>query len=249
MNSLASLPFDVVTDQFMPPTTYVRLFLVSSQSPYQETEIFDTTLLDLTSSKDMVLEFSYPFTAEALDARITINYGKTRYASHVQDLKWNIKGINNPLIYSDKLATYGTISIVLCVGTAFGMIGLFVGVLSPKYIGLESLLTLQLVFYSQMLISNPEKWPIGFMYLKYLKFSSGYNEIFKLSEYVPSTIHANKLNHLDMKKTIIENFNINFAILMLSFLVFLVIFMLKYIKESQMSRLEEKRRQSSDQQT
>ncbi len=155
MNSFASLPFDLATDQFMPPTTYVRLFLVTSQSPYQETEIFDTKLLDLTSSKDMVLEFSYPFTAEALNAKITIDYDKTRYASHIQDLKWKIKGINNPLIYSKKLATYGTISIVLCVGTAFGMIGLFVGILSPKYIGLESLLTLQLIFYSQMLISNP----------------------------------------------------------------------------------------------
>jgi hypothetical protein len=84
------------------------------------------------------------------------------------------------------------------------------------------------------------------MYLKYLKFSSGYNEIFKLSEYVPSTIYAKKLNHLDMKKTMIENFNINFAILMLSFLVFMVVFLLKYMKESQMSQLEEKRKQVSD---
>ncbi len=181
MNSLSSLPFEVLTDNFSPHTTHVRLFIIDSQSPYKETEIMDTNLLDLTTSKSMILEFSYSFTAEALSARIAIDYGKTRYSNYVQQLKWVIDGINSPLIFSDKLATYGTISIMLCVGTVFGMIGLFVGVLSPKYIGLESLLTLQLIFYSQMLIADPQKWPIGFMYLKYLKFSSGYNDIFKLS--------------------------------------------------------------------
>ncbi len=149
------------------------------------------------------------------------------------------------MIFSDKLATYGTISIMLCVGTALGMIGLFVGVMSPKYIGLESLLTLQLIFYSQMLISDPQKWPIGFMYLKYFKFSSGYNELFKLSSYVPETISSKKLSHLEIKKTIIENFNINFVILMMAFVVFMAFFVLKYWKEAQLLDQEQKRKQKA----
>jgi hypothetical protein len=38
------------------------------------------------------------------------------------------------------------------------------------------------------------------------------------------------LYHLDMKKTIIENFNLNFVILGLSFLVFIFVCYLKYFK-------------------
>jgi hypothetical protein len=118
------------------------------------------------------------------------------------------------------------------VGTAFGILGLMIGLLSPKYIGLESLLTLQLVFFSQLLIVNPSKWPVGFMYLKYFKFSSGYNDILILTDFIPYTTSAKKMENLGIKKTIIENFNINFILLGLSFLVFIIVFYLKSRKET-----------------
>lgn len=43
-----------------------------------------------------------------------------------------------------------------------GIICLIIGLLSKKYIGLECVLTLQLVFYSQLLVENANKWPMGF---------------------------------------------------------------------------------------
>jgi hypothetical protein len=123
------------------------------------------------------------------------------------------------------------------VGTVLGILGLMIGLLSPKYIGLESLLTLQLVFFSQLLIVNPSKWPVGFMYLKYFKFSSGYNDILNLTDFIPSTNSAKKMENLGIKKTIIENFNINFILLGLSFIVFIIVFYLKNRKETQMMQL------------
>jgi hypothetical protein len=194
-------------------------------------------LRDLTLDKDLVLEFPYNFTVEKLRTRIELDYGQTRYLKYVQKLDFHLNSLTSPLIFSENIGTFTTISIVLCAGTALSLLGLVVGLCSPKYIGLESLLTLQLVFYSQLLIVNPSKWPVGFMYLKYLKFASGYNEILELTDFIPYTNQAKKMQHLDLKKTIVENFNINFVLLGLAFLVFAVVFYLKYRKESRMNEL------------
>jgi hypothetical protein len=57
------------------------------------------------------------------------------------------------------------------------MIGLF----TPKYIGLEAILTLQLIYYSLILVLDSKKYPIGFNTFKYFKYSNGYNEILNIS--------------------------------------------------------------------
>jgi hypothetical protein len=228
MNTLSSLPFDFSSDNFKSSLLHVKLFIVESESPFNEIEISEVNLQDLKTDKDMVLEFPYTFSVENLKAMIEIDYSQTRYVNYVQKLEFHMDSLTIPLIFSENIATYTTISIVLCVGTGLSLICLAIGLCSPKYIGLESLLTLQLVFFSQLLIKNPSKWPVGFMYLKYLKLSSGYNELFTFTDFFPETIFAKKMDHLDMKKTFIENFNINFIILGFSFLVFLIFFYLQY---------------------
>ncbi len=45
------------------------------------------------------------------------------------------------------------------------------------------ILTLQLIYYSQLLIIKISKWPVGFVYLKHIRFSTGYNDILTLSSY------------------------------------------------------------------
>ena len=62
MNDLIALPYDFTISEFRPSLTYVRLYLTLSESPLQEMEIKDVTLLDLTSKKEIVLEFGYEFT-------------------------------------------------------------------------------------------------------------------------------------------------------------------------------------------
>jgi hypothetical protein len=61
------------------------------------------------------------------------------------------------------------------------MICLLIGIFLPKFIGLEAILTMQLIYYSQLLIYDFKRWPLGFMYLKFLKVAAGFNEIIKLS--------------------------------------------------------------------
>lgn len=55
------------------------------------------------------------------------------------------------------------------------MLGLLVGLVLPKFIGLETLITLQLIFYSQLLLSDFGLWPIGFSQFENLKIATGYN--------------------------------------------------------------------------
>ena len=69
------------------------------------------------------------------------------------------------------------------VTTLLGLIGLVIGLFLPKFIGIETIISLQLIFYSQILIINPEDWPVGFFYLKYLKMSTGYNDFIFLTSY------------------------------------------------------------------
>lgn len=74
------------------------------------------------------------------------------------------------------------------------------------------------------------------MVLKYLKFSTGYNRFIDLSEYYPIESISKKYHHLQIEKTIAQNFQTNFIILLLVFIVFFVINMMR-------GRVEEKLRE------
>ncbi len=97
----------------------------------------------------------------------------------------------------------------------------------PKFIGLETIITLQLIFYSQILIFDASDWPFGFTYLKYLKSSTGYNELIELTEYLTLTNITRKFEIIDLKKTIIENFNVSFLLVLVVAILF---FFTSYIR-------------------
>ncbi len=63
----------------------------------------------------------------------------------------------------------------MLINTIITNIILFVGILSKKYIGLECMLTLQLIYYSQLLVTPWSKFPAEFSSMKYLKYVNGYN--------------------------------------------------------------------------
>ncbi len=83
------------------------------------------------------------------------------------------------------------------------MTGLVVGLFVPKFIGLETIITMQLIYYSQLLISDIDKWPIGFAYFNYFKVASGLNEYVRLSELVPADNVAKKYHKVKIQKTVI----------------------------------------------
>ena len=57
-------------------------------------------------------------------------------------------------------------------------ISLLIGFLTSKFIGLETMLTLQIIYYSQLLIYDISDWPSGFVFLNNFKYASGYNGFF-----------------------------------------------------------------------
>ena len=52
------------------------------------------------------------------------------------------------------MATYKALGQSMMATTIVFVLCLLIGLLSPKFIGLEAILTLQLIFYSQLLISD-----------------------------------------------------------------------------------------------
>lgn len=61
-------------------------------------------------------------------------------------------GDNDPLKYTNNGNLYTLIGHVLMAGTILSMVGLLLGLISPKFIGLETILTLQIIFYSQLTV-------------------------------------------------------------------------------------------------
>lgn len=94
-------------------------------------------------------------TLESFEGKIVLDYEKTRYLPDSQEIKFNMEGIDRPLIYSDNLQTFETISYGFLALTCLNYVGFIFSFMTPKFIGLESILTLQLIFYSQMLIDDP----------------------------------------------------------------------------------------------
>ena len=115
----------------------------------------------------------------------------------------------------------------MLITTILDVFFLFMGIITPKFIGLESVLALQLCFFSQILVHDNKKFPIGFLSLENLQYSAGFNRIFDLIEYIPITYDSIKMNHIKREKFVIENFNINFVILILCFICLVISLILR----------------------
>lgn len=151
----------------------------------------------------MYLKFQYNFNIEDMNAEILLNYEHTRYLNTTQTIKFIMKGDGEPLKVETNTETYKRLRYALLGGGALNFFGLFIGFLTPKFIGLESILTLQIIYYSQLLIYDMSKWPISFNFLKYLRFTSGYNDILQYTEYSIFDGQLRKMNILQIKKLII----------------------------------------------
>jgi hypothetical protein len=242
-NKPSDLSFSVETHQLQPESTHLRLFLVTSDDPYQEIEITTVRIVALEQPYSLTLQFDYNFAIEGLDARVVFDYSQTRYLKNTQEIKFAMKGSNAALTYTANLDIYKTIAIVICVATILSLVCLVFGLITPKFIGVEFLVTLQLIFYSQLLIVDTGKWPAGFLYLKYLKFASGYNDILHLTSFGFFGSTSIKYSHLAMRKTICENFNLNFMILLLSSLLFLIVHIIKLVSKKRLAENENGRTQ------
>jgi hypothetical protein len=60
--------------------------------------------------------------------------------------------MNAKFEFTSYYQAYSTVSKGILIATLFGLVGLAAGLFLPKFIGIETIVTLQLIFYSQILI-------------------------------------------------------------------------------------------------
>ncbi len=216
-----NLPFEVEKEHFDPISTNIKLKVLISSSPKEETVIKDFFLAEISKRK-LVINFNYDFSVESLTGSISLNYQNTRYKNETQTLEFSMKGDNYALKVSKNEATYKTFGNLMLAVIILNAICLLIGFFTSKFIGLESILTCQLICYSQLMICDISRWPSGFTFLNYLKYSTGYNGLLDFTDYILVSTMTKKMHSLGLKKLLIENFNLNFLILFIVFLCFIV---------------------------
>jgi hypothetical protein len=231
INSLI-LPFPVQVSQFEPILSQISFEVILSQSPYEKKVLTQFRLLSIDQNHQMIIEFDFDFNVEGLDGQLSLNYEKTQYKNETQTLNFQLKGDNYALKATQNAAAYKAIGNTMLAAIILNIICFLVGFLSFKFIGLESILTLQLIYFCQLLIFDISRWPSGFSFLQNLKYSSGFNGVLQFTEYGLFSTIAKKMHTLRIQKLLIENFDINFLILTVTFLVFLVSSILRKNRET-----------------
>jgi hypothetical protein len=98
----------------------------------------------------------------------------------------------------------------------------FVSLFAPKWIGVEAVLAIQLIFFSQVLIVDVTNWPNSFQAFKYFKYASGFNEVIP-SKISKNSVLSKKLSFLNFNEMFISNFLISSFILMIIFSVLWIV--------------------------
>ena len=80
---------------------------------------------------------------------------------------------------------------------------LLFGLLAPKYIGLEAILTLQLIYYSELLIKDPKNIPLGFQTFAVFKYSTGFNDLFIISEILGASSIEKKYIWMNLESSVL----------------------------------------------
>ncbi len=137
-------------------------------------------------------------------------------------MSFQLKGDNYALKVTQNGAAYKAIGNTMLAAIILNIICFMIGFMSFKFIGVESILTLQIIYFCQLLIFDISKWPSGFSFLNNLKYASGFNNVLHFTEYRLFNSLSKKMHALRIQKLLIENFNINFLILAATFLVFLI---------------------------
>ena len=134
-------------------------------APYTEIIVTDLEIVETDPSGSISLSFSFNQSIEGPSGKLILNYENTLYFNYTQTLDFSLSGDNAALIYESQIESYKTLSYGMLAGTAINSLLLFIGFISPKFIGLESVLTLQLIFFSQTLVYDHMKFPVGFLFL------------------------------------------------------------------------------------
>lgn len=126
----------------------------------------------------------YDFTIECSATTIDMDLTETMYTPVTNQVNFDACGTNEPLIISQyaelfQKTEYAYIGVGVIVLLLLG-----VGLCTPKYIGIEGITTLQLIYYSCLLVTDAGKYPVGFYIFTAFKFSTGFNDFFHFTHLV-----------------------------------------------------------------
>jgi len=124
---------------------------------------------------------NYDHTIECSKTHLFIDLTETKYTPLSTFTDFNICGDNEPLVISEYFEIFSKTEYAYFGLSTLILIMFLIGLFTPKFIGLEAILTLQLIYYSCFLINKVDKIPVGFRTLTVLKSSTGYNDLFSLT--------------------------------------------------------------------
>lgn len=144
-------------------------------------------------------------------------------------LQFQLRGSNFPLVISAFNDKYEKVSQIyfylIIVFYAFGFCMLF----SDKFIGVEAMNSLQVVFFSLLLIKDSNSWPEAFSTFLSFKLTTGLNHIVFKQINSENMLNPsfNKFRYLGIHDYFILNNIVNFIILLISSTVFLVLYIIR----------------------
>jgi len=178
-----NLPFTITYDHLIDDSTMNSQRLNMTITVNETDILLSNTLMSVTDNEISLL-IEYDMTIECQPTTIDIDLTETMYTPEKSQVKFNVCGDNEPLIISEYSAVFLKTEYVYIGVGLLVLVLLGLGLCTPKYIGVEAISTLQLVYYSCLLVTDVDKYPIGFKTFVTFKYSTGYNDLFTYTSLV-----------------------------------------------------------------
>ena len=208
-----NLPFAISYDHLVDSTNTQRL---NMSITVNETDVLLSNTLMSVTDNEIILLIEYDRTIECELTTVDIDLTETIYTPEQSQVKFSACGDNEPLIISEYSAMFLKTEYVYIGVGLLVLVLLGVGLCTPKYIGVEAISTLQLIYYSCLLVTNVDKYPVGFKTFVAFKYSTGYNDLFFYTSLVLNENFTKKVFWMTLHKTVIENYSFSFIVLCLS---------------------------------
>lgn len=209
-----NLPFTISYDHLIDDSTNTQR-LNMTLTVNQTDVLLSNTLMSVTDNEISLL-IEYDMTIECELTTINIDLTETMYTPEQSQVKFSACGDNEPLIISEYSAMFLKTEYVYIGVGLLVLVLLGVGLCTPKYIGVEAISTLQLIYYSCLLVTDIDKYPVGFKTFVAFKYSTGFNDFFNYTSLVLNDNLTKKVFWMTLHKTAIENYSLSFLVLCLT---------------------------------
>jgi hypothetical protein len=195
-----NLRFPISYDDLMDSEGHPRLNMTIKVNG---TDLLLPHTLMSVQDNEITLLIEYDATIECSSTKIDFNLTETIYTPEDSEVIFNACGDNEPLKISKYTEMFQKTEYVYVAVGFLVLLLLGVGLCTPKYIGVEAISTLQLIYYSCLLITDVNKIPVGFKTFVAFKCSTGFNYFFNYTHLLIDTNFTKKVFWMTLQKTTI----------------------------------------------